>query len=115
MTISGDNVTKKAEIEIDPRFNIPPGVVDMRYKETDAPSDSVSSGAPESGIPGGSGEPFPTETPGRVSDLPIPNSITVVEQIIKTAPDGTTLVDVIIEVEDSNAFVTQYDVRVTLI
>lgn len=92
------------DIEIDPRFFVPNGVVDVRqenkedgeyyYNEKTLAAEGPTLQSPE-------------------SVLPMPSSsFEIVEQRVRIAPDGRAVVDVIVEFPDA---VFKVDVRVTTV
>lgn len=104
--------------EIDPRFFLPPNVTGVSYSGTQQPS---------SDTPVQDNEvvevEFITETSFEddttdISDVPDddrllpPDYITVISQTARVNSGGATVVDIVIDVEDS-ARVSQFEVRVT--
>lgn len=82
------------EVQVDPRWYVPENIVDVRrsnsYDEYDYTNYVDTPFAPD---------PF---TPGGTLSTPIV-TIQVVSQIVRTAPDGTNVVDVILELPDQQA------------
>lgn len=130
--IRDTDIIRTPEVTLDPRLFIPDGVIDIGVKSTEIDPDNptptadtgeTSDDATDSNSEVGTGdggevvyEPptnddIPTE--GGESDmLPTPQFIEIVSQTIRIAPDGSSMVDVVINVEDIPG-VTNYDVRVT--
>lgn len=50
---------------------------------------------------------------GDINDLPTPENITIVSQTIRTSPDGSKVVDVVLSVDDMDEEV-QFDVRLAI-
>lgn len=93
------------DIELDPRFFVPPGVIDVR-QENNENTDYIYAANPEIIADGG---PVLER-----SDSPIPNAPSgyrIVSQKLRTAPDGRVVVDV--ELEFPNIGVYGIDVRTT--
>lgn len=102
--------------EIDPRFFIPPYVVGIEYDGTQEPSSDYTEQQSETVVEVDfvTDEEFSDESASGQQDedrlLP-PDFITLVSQTARVT-SGATVVDVIIDVEDS-ARVSQFEVRVT--
>lgn len=104
-----------ADKEIDPRFFLPPNVVDLGYKDITSPTDDNQNGQdidvtinPDDYYTGEVTEP---ESSDENRLLP-PDYIELVSQTARVASGGTVVVDVVIDVEDvANA--SQFDVRLT--
>lgn len=94
------------DIEIDPRFFCPPGVIDVRQanKENGEFYYDEETLAVEGPV---------LEYPESVLPMP-PSSYEIVEQRVRIAPDGRAVVDVTVEFPDI-AGVYSIDVRVTKI
>jgi hypothetical protein len=98
--------------EIDPRFFLPPNVVDIGYVDTtdvssDDPNDIIEVDyevVDESTI-------FDTDNGGSGDALEPPDSIVIVSQTARTTSGGV-VVDVVIDV-DEQAGITEFGVRVT--
>lgn len=98
-----------ADRKIDPHFDLPPNVLDVSYEEavlpasTDADDDTTGASTNElvddGTVVGVDPEPAPGDGGGEVSLLSPPTSMTVVDQITRTGTDGTTLADVVVEVD----------------
>jgi hypothetical protein len=128
--IRDTDIIRTPEVAIDPRLFIPDGVIGIGVKSTeidpDSPtptadnaSEAVDGGASAPGTGNGSNVDYEESTnndvaveSGEVYKLPTPQTLTIVSQTIRIAPDGSSLVDVVIEVEDIPG-VSNYDVRVT--
>lgn len=102
--------------EIDPRFFLPPNVIDLGYKDISAPTDDNPTEQDIDAVV--TPDDYITdndETNGTGSDegrlLP-PDYVELVSQTARVASGGTVVVDVVIDVEDvANA--SQFDVRLT--
>lgn len=98
-------MAKDRDIELDPRFLVPPGVIDVRQ-------DSASNPLYENS------QDFVEAADGPVLEfsddlIPIaPNTFSIVSQTIRIGADGSTRVDVLLEFPD-NPGVYDIDVRVT--
>lgn len=110
---------KKDETYIDPNFFLPPNVYDLGYvnkDEVDLEPTGFATGADDGvseEVVVNASEDLSTDTaPESASQLPIPETITVVSQTVKAAAGGGYLVDLIIEIPDMNG-VENYDVAVT--
>lgn len=112
------------EIYVDPSISVPEGLRNIKRKPQppggETP-DTPSNIAPEVGgtgaptyMPGGDieiiGEPAQTSS----SPLATPDNITVVEQTVRTASNGQTVIDVVVEVPDVPGALN-YEFRVTKI
>ena len=60
----------------------------------------------------GDGETLPTEGQPTTNYLQAPNTMSIVSQTVKVAPDGRFVVDVVIEVEDVPG-AANYEVRLS--
>lgn len=131
--IRDTDIIRTPEVTLDPRLFIPDGVIDIGVKSSeidpDLPTpnpddtedlDATSGNSTDTPGTGDGGEvvytpptnnDIPTEG-GDVDRLPTPQTLVIVSQTIRIAPDGSSLVDVVVEVEDIPG-VTNYDVRVT--
>jgi hypothetical protein len=126
MTINTGQIIQRPTTTVDGNFFIPPGVVDLRYKTEEeiraedannddpSPENSTPESAPEFEVVDVSAAPFAegTGTPPANPEIPAPDWLTVVSQTVKFSNDGTSLVDVIIEVQDIPG-VSLIDVAVT--
>lgn len=106
-----------ADKEIDPRFFLPPNVTGVTYKgqeqvSSDAP---VQSGTDVTVTVDFASDDSVGEAPSGYEDeerlLP-PDTVVVISQTARVVPGGNTVVDIVIDVEDSPR-VSQYEVRVT--
>lgn len=87
---------------VDPLFTRPNNVRDMQQHAPDSSGGML--------ITGSLGAVPNVETPGNVA---YPTSMQIIEQIMKTNPDGTHTVDVIVEINDIVGAIN-YNVRVSL-
>lgn len=108
-------------VTLDPNFSLPPGVIDIGYKDIDEVGESRTDRSTETGevvnvdydevsygeVNGDAG----SDTGGADKLFP-PDAITLVSQQTRTTTDGRVVVDVILEVSDAIEGVT-YDVRLT--
>lgn len=107
--IKDTNVIKTPDVVLDPAFFLPPDVIDMRtlveddYEANDTEINEVIDYDDADDVV----EPTVDDTAG----LAAPEGFTVVEQIVRIAPDGNAVVDVIIEFDDVAQ--TEYDIRIT--
>jgi hypothetical protein len=124
MTINTGQIVQKPETTLTGHFFLPPNVVDLRYKTEEEIRADEQTDDPEATteVPGAE-EPVvievptgeftdPLGTPPATPEIPAPDWMTVISQSVKIGNDGTTLVDVIIEVQDIPG-VTTVDVAVT--
>lgn len=131
--IRDTDIIRTPEVTLDPRLFIPDGVIDIGVRSTeidpDTPTptaddtdavDDGTTGSADTGSGTGDGgvvyDPptnadIPVES-GESDKLPTPQTMTIISQTIRIAPDGSSLVDVVIEVEDIPG-VPNYDVRIT--
>lgn len=129
--IRDTDIIRTPEVNLDPRLFVPDGVIDLGVKSSEIDPDlptpnvddeDISEGStPSTDTGSGDGgdvvyqpptnSDIPAES-GTTDMLPTPQTITIISQTIRIAPDGSSLVDVVIEVEDIPG-VTNYDVRVT--
>lgn len=129
--IRDTDIIRTPEVTVDPRLFVPDGVIDLSVRSSEIDSDNptptadngeTSDDAADSSADTGTGDggdavytPPTNDTPaesGEIDMLPTPQTIEIVSQTIRIAPDGSSLVDVVIKVEDIPG-VTNYDVRVT--
>lgn len=93
-------------IELDPRFLVPPGVIDVRQENKE---DSYNVYNPDDVVLPGDGPVL--EYSG--STIPsAPSRYTIVSQTVRTAADGRVVVDVLLDFPDNMGGV-DIDVRVT--
>ena len=108
---------------IDPNFSLPPGVIDLEYRNIDEPRDSGTERSEDTGevvnveyddMSGGETPMGDTDAGDDASGdtLYPPDSITLISQTVRIGADGRAVVDVVLEIDNSVAGVT-YDVRVT--
>lgn len=99
-------MARDRDIELDPRFLVPPGVIDVRQENKD---DSYQAYSPEDVVLPGDGPvlEFSNSTVPRA-----PSRYTIVSQNVRNAADGRTVVDVLLDFPDNMGEV-DIDVRVT--
>jgi hypothetical protein len=108
---------------IDPNFPLPPGVIDVEYRNIDEPYNSATERSAETGevinvdydeVSYGESSTDDADSGGTTTSdmLYPPDSVTLVSQTVRITSDGRTVVDVILEVDNAAAGVT-YDVRLT--
>lgn len=130
--IRDTDIIQTPPVTLDPRLFVPDGVIDIGVKSTEIDPDNPTANPLDdeeitengSGTDVGTGDDggdSPVYTPptndvpaenGESDALPVPQSINIVSQTIRIAPDGSSLVDVVIEIDDIPG-VTNFDVRVT--
>jgi len=91
-TINDSNVINNTEFTVDPRLSLPPGVVGATYNPDVTIEDITSTGDTE--ITSVDIIDIPT---GALSE---PTSITVVNQTVRVLPNGSTVIDVEVEIDD---------------
>ena len=117
MTTSGNSVTAKPPVQIDPNFSLPPNIVNTEFLNPDDVVRSESRGDDGELITIAYDETTPTDGTttgdGDVGDslLP-PSTVTVIEQQVRALSGGNYAVDIIIEVEDVDG-ANEYEVRLT--
>lgn len=114
MAINNRNIVEKQPVVIDPNFFLPPGVVDARYvndsdtaglyTDPSGPSDSLI----DSEVVG----EIPDSVIANPTTIQAPNTMTVIDQVVRIAADGRFVVDVVIEVEDIPG-VANFEVRMS--
>lgn len=121
MAKTNRNYIQKPDITIDQRFSIPPGVSGLRYATDDdlvgqqnADTSDNENDDLEFSIPEDDDFVDEEEDNSEGDDLPVPTSIEVIDQVFNVAEDGTSSVDVIIEIPDMGGDY-QVDMRVTRI
>lgn len=98
---------RSRDIVVDSRFFVPNNIVDIRFKQEDDIENVFGVSEPDAGNTG-----IPATGVEPVADLPTPNiTFDIISQTIKSAPDGTQTVDVIIELPDVDGAL--YDMRIT--
>jgi hypothetical protein len=114
--MSTNTNTTPAKTVIDPNFHIPEGLESFVYSDEDNPGPLPESIAADSDVV----EVY-TDAPadedseqGDIShDAPaIPGEVVVINQKIRTSPDGRQVVDLTLEVDDIDG-VVGFDIRVT--
>ena len=115
MTDSTRNVAQSQDVVLDPNFFLPPNVVDLRYVN-DKDTDGVYTDEDYEGEDVLDGEPLPAEEPvidlGSTSPIMPPTNITIVSQTVRVLGGGGYVVDVEIEVEDSDG-ADYYETRIS--
>lgn len=117
--VSSREITQRGKNTVDPRFPIPLGLVDLAYEQDNrAPFDSFQADAPETPIDSGVGVVVPNIQGNKQSGLAQavayqpPTNVSVLSQTVKILPDGSYIVDVLLDVTDVPG-ITEYDVRVS--
>lgn len=105
------------QVSVDPNLPLPPGVIDLGYKNIDDDPSGVERSATTGEVVSTeysevSAEEFYQDLIAANSLLLPPNTVTVVSQVARGTSDGTFVVDVVLDVPDAQG-VTGYDVRVT--
>lgn len=123
MSISSGKIIHKIEVAVDQNFSVPPGTSDIRYRndedvvledDTDIEVDSEESvGNVFLGEEDADSE-FEDYDADDDLELPIPDEMEILEQILHISEDGTTSVDVVLLVPDYVG-INQIDVRLTKI
>jgi len=92
------------DVVIDPRFFVPPGVVDVRHQNNEDAEVlyDASTLAQEGPV---------LQSPASVIPMP-PTSYTIVDQRVRIASDGRAIVDAIVDFPDVDGVIS-IDVRVT--
>jgi hypothetical protein len=113
------NVIKREESLINPIFFVPPDVIDVRpgvreqdYYEDPTAFDEFVIDDLNTINDAGNNNNIDDGLEDSEDFIQVPEYVRIVEQQIRFAPDGTAVVDVIIEI-DEVASATEYDVRVT--
>jgi hypothetical protein len=89
--------------KIDPRIYVPP-VENYEYKEASDTAFGAGVAVEELSLPA-------TST---TTGLMPPENITIIDQIVRKGPDGRTVVDLVIEVQDMPG-ATEYEVRTAIV
>lgn len=108
---------------IDPNFSLPPGVIDLEYRNLDEPGDSALTRDGDTGevvnvdydevsYDEAGNDDTGSGTDANGDTLYPPDSVTLVSQTVRITADGRTVVDVILEIDNSAAGII-YDVRLT--
>lgn len=98
--------SRRDDIELNPVFAVPPHVIDVRQENSDDSYQNYDGGGDIVGPGNGPVLGAP--------DAPVPNApsrYSILSQTLRTAPDGRTVVDVLIDFPDINDL--NVDVRVT--
>lgn len=118
MTTSGNSVTAKQPIKIDPNFSLPPNIINTELLNPDNAVRSESRGDDGEVVTVIYDDTTPPDDTGGddgASDtLSAPVNVTVVEQQVRALSGGSYAVDIIIDVEDVEG-ADEYEVRLTKI
>lgn len=98
--------------EFDPRLPIPLGLKNVIIKELpddEVPPDLFNSEEWDEGL---DDEDSEIDDDQIDEELDVPGSFEIISQTIRTAPDGTQVVDVVVDVEEVEGAVN-YEVRIT--
>lgn len=118
MSINSNQIIKKPDVVIDPNFFLPPGVVDARYpNEIEVTTDEVDDVVNADDVLDADSdviidEPEETGEDNETTLLYPPDTVIVVSQTIRFDGTGKQVVDVILEVPDTEDSI-QVDVRMT--
>lgn len=112
-SINSDQVVTKPPLNLDPNFYVPAGLINV----TNKPQDDVDDDLDRTPTIVDANLIFPTSvdptTTGDTTSLAVPQKVSVVSpQNVRTLANGTTVVDVYIDVEDIPG-ITNYEVRIT--
>jgi hypothetical protein len=102
-------------ILFDPRLTLPEGLKDAEYLvDKTLPDVPRIDFTDEQNSEASAEDEFEVNGGDDTTDLylDVPSYMTIVEQIVRTAPDGTQVVDVVVDIEDINGAI-RYDVRIT--
>ena len=111
--LSTSQVKQKPAVVIDPNFFLPPNIIDMRHPiETDPNQEDGDEDTGGAGEVSENDNVIDVPTGETTSGLYPPDNITIVSQEVHVGADGTSVVDVVIDVQDSPGAVS-YDVRLT--
>jgi hypothetical protein len=113
--IKDTNVIQTPDVEVNPIFFVPDDVIDIKVKDEGAPKalelDFSGFGMVEDTTTDPGNTPSTGSTGGTSSNLPDPpDSVRLVSQNVKFGPDGTQLVDIVIE-WDAVPNAVDYEVR----
>lgn len=97
LTVIIEDMTNRQTVRLDHNIFIPEGVEDLFY--TDRYIDDDTEESADSGI-GETGFAEDDITDGMDDGLPAPQTFVIVNQIVRTAADGTQVVDVVAETDD---------------
>lgn len=113
--VSSRDIKQRGPTTVDPRFAIPVGLIDVEHKKDDTipvefgvDSEPTDGGGVEVVDIGGNTQPDPQPT----FPYQPPTNMTVVNQLVRILPDGSHVVDVLIDVVDVPG-ITEYEVRTT--
>lgn len=95
---------------VEPIFNLPPGLSNLKYTVTDDFGDREEEIVPNDEII--EGDVWMDESDGTGGLPDTPEFITIVDQVVRTLPGGGQVVDVTIELPDLPGG-DRYDIRVT--
>lgn len=125
--LTSRKIIQKPDIVIDPNFPAPPGIADVRQGEqstrrlseyTEAGGYNLPPGEEPEVIdpvtPGEPGEELPDDGSGPIVTTPLiaPTNLRIVSQTQRFNPDGTYVVDAVLEFDDVQGAIS-YDVRLT--
>lgn len=116
--IRDSSIIRTPEVQIDPRFSFPDDVVDLHithYDEEQPESydDNDNSSLTEVTLDQTIPSSDVLDEPDNAStSLSAPQTLTIISQTVRISPDGTSVVDVVIEVEDVPG-AESYELRVT--
>lgn len=99
----------RRDIELDPRFLVPPGVIDVRQENREDWAPVYNDSSSDITVDPSDGPIL--EFPSSLT-LNAPSTYKIVSQTIRTAADGRTVVDVLLEFPD-NQGIFDIDVKVT--
>jgi hypothetical protein len=118
MSINSNQIIKKPDVVIDPNFFLPPGVVDARYpNDIEVTTEDIDTVVDTDDVLDADSDVIvdePEET-GEDNDPVVlypPDTVIVVSQTIRFDETGSQVVDVILEVPDTEDSI-QVDVRMT--
>ena len=106
-------MSKDYDIEVDNDFFIPEGLEVDREEALDEEDNDLyfNDGSGGTGTEGDDGDDdFDGDSGGDEDEPEAPLGIEIVSQTLRTLPDGTQVVDVVVELEDFDG-VTDYNVR----
>lgn len=107
--------------QIDPNFSLPPGVIDVGYRDITEPGDNGTERSATTGevvdvsydeATSPSEYFYPEDSNGTSVLLFPPDTVTVLSQQTRITSDGKTVVDVVLELPDAGNGLT-YDIRLT--
>lgn len=114
MTLNQHNIVAKPPIKIDSNAFLIPGLVNVEYANPEDRAVSITEGfeGEEISIIYDEFTDVSEDTGVESNFLRPPDSAEIVEQIVRVAPDGRFVVDVVLEVENISG-VSNYDVGIT--